>query len=85
MLKKIARDFSGLFETSSNFVHANLKLEKVNIFVSRSFSAIRSSCSAPKGITDYKRNFEVSYYNAVTEAVLSSMRARFSNHEKLYK
>ena len=85
MLKKIARDFSGLFETACNFVHANLKLEKVNISVSRSFSTIRSSCSAPEGITDWKRNFEVLYHNAVTEAVLLSMRARFSNHEKLYQ
>ena len=85
MLKKIARDFSGLFKTASNFVHANLKSEKVNISVSRSFSTIRSGCSVPEGITDYKRNFEVLYHNAVTDAVLSSMRAKFSNHEKLYK
>ena len=51
-VEKIARDFSGLFTTACNFVHANLKLEKVNISVSRSFSTIRSSCSAPEGITE---------------------------------
>ena len=51
-VEKIARDFSGLFETASNFVHANLKLEKVNISLSRSFSTIRSSCPASEDITD---------------------------------
>ena len=75
MLKKIARDFSGLFKTASNFAHANLKLEKVNISVSRSFLTIRSSCSAPQGITGKKKNFEISYHNAITDTVLSSMRA----------
>ena len=87
-IEKISRDFSGIFETASNFViHANHKLEEVNISVLKSFSisTIRSSRSAPESITDEKRNFEVSYHNAVIDAVLSSMRARFSSHEKLYK
>ena len=88
MSKKSQRDFSDIFETASNFVvHANCKLEEVNISVPKSFSisTIRSSRSAPDSIIDEKRNFEVSYHNAVTDAVLSSMRARFSSHEKLYK
>jgi len=62
-----------------------LKLEEVNIFVPKSFSTIRSSRSAPESITDQKRNVEVSYHNAVTDAVLSSMHTRFSSHEKLSK
>jgi len=57
----------------------------VNISVPKSFSTIRSSCSAPEDITDQKRNFEVSCHNAVTDAVLSCMRAGFSSHEKLKK
>ena len=59
-VEKISRDFSGIFETASNFVvHANCKLEEVNISVPKSFSilTIRSSHSAPGGITDEKRNF----------------------------
>ena len=87
-VEKTLRDFSGNFDTASNFVdHANCELEEVNISVPKSFSisTIRSSRSAPKGITDEKRNFEVSYQKAVTDAVLSSMPARFSSHEKLYK
>ena len=65
-VQKISRDFSGIFETASNFVvHENWKLEEVNISVPKSFSVstIRSSHSAPGGITDENRNFEVSYYN----------------------
>jgi len=57
----------------------------VNITVPKSFSTIRSGRSAPECITDQKRNFEVSSHNAVTDAVLSCMRARFSCHEKFYK
>ena len=85
-IEKISRDFSGIFEAASNFVvHANSKLEEINISVPKCFSTIRSSRSAPEGITNQKRNFEVSYHNAATDAVLSSMQARFSSHEKLYK
>ena len=87
-VEKISRDFSGIFERASNFVvHANCKLEEVNISVPESFSilTIGSSRSAPESITDKKRNFEVSYHNAVTDAVLSSIQARFSSHEKLSK
>ena len=85
-IEKISRDFSGIFEAASNFVvHANSKLEEMNISVPKCFSTIRSSRSAPEGITNQKRNFEVSYHNAATDAVLSSMQARFSSHEKLYK
>ena len=74
------------FKTTSNFVvHANFKLKEVNIFVPKSFSIIRSSRSAPEGITEQKKNFEFLYYNAVTDAVLSSMTATFLSHEKLYK
>ena len=41
--EKISRDFSGIFETASNFVvHANLKLEEMNISVSERFSIIIS-------------------------------------------
>ena len=36
-------------------------------------------------MTEQKKNFEFSYHNAVTDAVLSSMRARFLSHAKLYK
>ena len=57
----------------------------MNIFVPKSFSTIRSTRSAPEGITDQKINFEVSYHNAVTDALLSCMPARFSSYEKLYK
>ena len=81
------KDFSGIFETAINFVvHTNCKLEEGNISVPKSFSIsnIRSSRSAPEGITDEKRNFEVSYHNAVTDAVLSIMWTRFSSHEKLW-
>ena len=85
-VEKISRDFSGIFEKASNFVvHANLKSEEVNSFVPKYFSTIRSSRLAPEVITDRKKNFEVSYHNAVTDAVLSSMQARFSSHETLYK
>ena len=74
------------FETTSNFVvHANFKLKEVKYSVPKSFSIIRSSRSAPEGITEQKKNFEFSYHNAVTDAVLSSMRARFLSHEKFYK
>ena len=73
------------FETTYNFVvHANLKLKKVKLSVPKSFSIIRSSRSAPEGITEQKKNFEFSYHNALTDAV-RSMRARFLSHEKLYK
>ena len=83
ILKKSQEISVTFFETTSNFVvHANFKLKEVNISVSKSF---RSSCSAPEGITEQKKNFEFSYRNAVTNAVLSSMRARFSSHEQLYK
>jgi len=61
-----------------------LKLEEVNISGPKSFSTIKSSRSAPEGITDQKRNFEVSYHNAVTDVVSSCTRARFSSHEKVY-
>ena len=84
-VEKISRDFRGIFETVSNFiVHAYCKLEEVNISVPKSFSisTIRLSRSTPEGITDGKRNFEVSYHNAVTDVVPSSMRARFSSHKK---
>jgi len=85
-VEKISRDFSGILETAFNFVvHANVKLKEVNISVPKSFSTIGSRRSAPEGITDQKRNAEVSYHNAVTDAVLSSMQARFSSHEKPYK
>ena len=85
-IEKISRDFSSIFETASNFVvHTNIELEEVKISAPKSFSTIRSSRSAPEGITDQKRNFEVSYHNAVTDAVLSSMRARLYSHEKHYK
>jgi len=85
-VEKISRDFSGIFETAFNFVvYANLKLQDVNISAPKSFSTIKSSRSAPEGITNQKINFEVSYHNAVTDVVLSCMRARFSSLEKLYK
>ena len=65
-VEKISRDFSGVIEIAFNFVvHANLKLEEVNISVPKSFSIIRSSRSAPESITD-KINFEVSFHNPVT-------------------
>ena len=84
-VKKISKDFSGIFETALNFVvHANLKLEEVSISVPKSFSTIRSSRSGPEGITDQKINVEVSYHNAVIDPVLS-MQARFSSHENPYK
>ena len=57
----------------------------MNISVSKSFSIIRSSRSAPEGITEQKTNFEILFHNAVTDGVLTSMRAIFSSHEKLYK
>jgi len=60
-VKKISKDFSGIFETALNFVvHANLKLEEVSISVPKSFSTIRSSRSGLEGITDQKINVEVS-------------------------
>ena len=83
-VEKISRDFSDIFETTSNFVvRANRKLEEVNISVPKSFSisTINSSRLATAGITDENRNFEVSYHNAITDAVLSSMQARFSSHK----
>ena len=85
-VEKMFRDFSGIFDTTSNFVDpANYKLEEVNITVPKNFSisTIRFSRSAPGGIRDEKRNFEVSNHNAVNNAVLSSMRVGFSSHEKL--
>jgi len=85
-VEKISINFSGIFETALNFVvHANLKLGEVNISVLKSFSTIRSRRSAPEGITDPNRNVEISYHNVVTDAVLSSMQARSSSNEKLYK
>ena len=36
-------------------------------------------------MTEQKKNFEFSYHNAVTDAVLSSMRARFLSHAKFYE
>ena len=86
MWKKSQEILMTFFETTSNFVfHANFKLKEVNISVFKSFSIIKFSCSAQEGITKQKKNFEFSYHNAVTDAVLSSMRARFLSHEKLYK
>ena len=86
MLKKSQEILVTFFETTSNFVvHANFNLKEVNISVCKSFSIIRSSRSAPEGITEQKKNFEFSYHNAVTDAVLSSMRATFLSYEKLYK
>ena len=35
-------------------------------------------------VSQTRREIEVSYHNAVTDAVLPCMRARFSSHEKLY-
>ena len=85
-VEKFLRDFSGIFETASNYViQANLKFKEVNISVPKSFSIIEFCRSAPEGITDQSTNFEVLYHNAVTYAVLTSMRAIFSSHEKLYK
>ena len=86
MLKKSQEILVTFFEITSNFVvYANFKLKEVKISVPKSFSIIRSSRSAPEGITEQKKNFEFSYHNAVTYAVLSSMRDRFLSHEKLYK
>ena len=59
-VEKISRELSGIFETAPSFVvHANLTLKEMTIFVPKSFSIIRSSRSAPEGITDQKTNFEV--------------------------
>ena len=85
-MKKSQEILVEFFERAFNFVvHANCKLEEVKISVSESFSisAIRVNRSAPEGITEKKRNFEVSYHNVVTDAVFSSIRARFSSREKL--
>ena len=89
-VKKSQEILVKFFETTSNFVvHANFKLKEVNISVLKSFPIIRFSRSAPEGITEQKNNFVFSYHNvvtnAVTNAVLSNMRARFLSHEKLYK
>ena len=82
MLKISQEILVTFFQTTSNFVvHTNLKLKEVKIFVPKSFSIMRSSRSVPEGITEQKKNFEFLYHNAVTDAVLSSMRARFLSHE----
>ena len=86
MLKKSLEIFMTFFKTTSNFVvHANFKLKKVKISVPKSFSTIRSTRSAPEGITEQKKSFKFLYHNAVTDPVLSNMRARFLSHEKLCK
>ena len=56
MLKKSQEILVTFFETTSNFVvHANFKLNEVKISIPKSFSIIRSSPSAPEGITEQKK------------------------------